>query len=177
MTAKPLRTVVFAWDDDNMVPEPRFLALCRRQFVVGEKYPMEVVQPRNMDAHRGYFAQLHEAWQNLSHEDTARFKTSEHFRGWLLVETGFCTETDYPCDSHEEALKWARNIRTRSPYSVIKIFGDVIKVFDPESQAVYGPNAMPAERFMASKKAVLDLAASMARTTPAELKKNAGQSA
>lgn len=37
--------------------------------------------------------------------------------------------------------------------------------------------AMKKERFEASKTAVLDIAATMARTTPAELKKNAGRSA
>lgn len=177
MTAKALRPVVFTWDDDNMVPEPRLLALCRRQFVVGQKYPLEVVQPRNMAAHRGYFAALNEAWLNLNEEDAARFKTAEHLRAWALVQTGFCKETDYPCDSVDEAMFVAKIIRARSGYAIIGRKGTVVKVFDPESQAVYGPDAMPAERFMESKKAVLDLVATMARTTPQDLKRNAGRSA
>ena len=177
MTQK-MRPVVFVWTDDgHMVPKPRFAPLCDRQFTIGIEYPLEVVQPRNMASHRGYFAALHDAWMNLGEEDTKRFKTSEHLRAWALVQCGFCKETDYPCDTKEEALFVAKIIRARSAYAIIKISGDVVKVFDPESQAVYGPDAMPSERFKESKKAVLDLVSSMARTTPAELNRNAGRSA
>jgi hypothetical protein len=174
---KPLRPVLFKWDDDVMIPEPRLLALCRRQFVVDQTYPLEVVQPRNMASHRGYFASLHEAWLNLAEEHTERFKTSEHLRAWALVTTGWCKETDYPCDSIEEAMFVAKIIRARSAYAIIGRKGNVVKVFDPRSQAVYGPDAMSAEDFKVSKQQVLDLVATMARTTRGELNRNAGRSA
>ena len=126
---------------------------------------MEVVQQRSMPAHKRYFAALHDGWLNLSEEYKDRFKTDEHLRAWALVQTGFCTETDYPFDSRKDALLAARIIRTRSAYTVIKVSGDVVKVFDPESQSVYGPNAMAPERFKESSNAVLDLVATMARTS------------
>lgn len=176
MTQK-MRPVLVMWDDEHFVPDPRHLARCRTQFVVGQQYPMEVVQPRNMASHRGYFAALHDAWMNLSEADTARFKTSEHLRAWALVQTGWCKETDYPCDSVEEAMFVAKIIRARSSYAIIGRKGNVVKVFDPRSQAVYGPDAMSAEDFKASKIAVLDLVAGMARTTRAQLNKESGRSA
>lgn len=178
MTSK-MRPVGFIWNDkeEKMVPNERALALCRRQFKGGAEYPMEVVQPRNMASHRGYFAAVHDGWLNLREEYTERFKTDEHLRAWALVQTGFCKETDYPCESHEEAMMVGKIIRTRSSYSIIKVSGDVVKVFDPESQAVYGPNAMSSERFKESKVKVLDLIATMARTTRRELTDNAGRAA
>lgn len=175
MTQK-MRPVILQWDDDHFVPDPRHLARCRAQFVVGQQYPLEVIQPRNMASHRGYFAAIHEAWLNLNEEDAAKFKTSEHLRAWALVETGWCKETDYPCESVEEAMMVAKIIRARSSYAIIGRKGNVVKVFDPRSQAVYGPDAMGADDFKASKQQVLDLVATMARTTRGELVRNAGKS-
>jgi hypothetical protein len=172
-----MRPVLFAWDGDHMVPDPRSMAICNKQFIVGIQYPMEVIQPRNMASHRGYFAALNEAWLNLNEDDAKRFKTSEHLRAWALVECGFCKETDYPCDSKKEAMFIAKIVRARSAYAIIKVSGDVVKVFDAESQAVYGPDAMPAERFKESRQKVLDLVATMARTTRGELNKQAGRAA
>jgi hypothetical protein len=172
-----MRPVILLWDDDHFVPDPRHLARCRAQFVVGQQYPMEVVQPRNMASHRGYFAAIHEAWLNLNEEDAAKFKTSEHLRAWALVETGWCKETDYPCDSVDEAMMVAKIIRARSGYAIIIRSGNVVKVFDARSQAVYGPDAMSAEDFKSSKTAVLDRIAPMARSTRAQLNKEAGRSA
>lgn len=176
MTAR-MRPVLFTWNDDVMVPVARLLPLCRKQFVVGQEYPMGVVQPRSIASHRQYFAALHDAWNNLSEADAERFKTDEHLRAWALVQTGFCKETDYPFESPEQAQMVAKIIRSRSAYAVIKISGDVVKVFDPESQAMYGPGAMSPERFKASKIAVLDLVSGMAGITRGTLTKEAGKSA
>ena len=180
MKPKKLRPVSFTWlaDEGRMVPSDiAAVAICRKQFTDRQAYPMEVVQQRSMPAHRRYFAALHDGWLNLSEEYKDRFKTDEHLRAYALVHTGFCTEVDYPFESRKDALLAARIIRTRSAYSVIKVSGDVVKVFDPESQAVYGPNAMPPERFKESSNAVLDLIATMARTTRDTLLKEGGQSA
>ena len=160
-----------------MVPDPRAKSVCDRQFEVGKEYPLEVVELRNMEQHKAYFASVHDGWLNLKEEYTERFKTDEHLRAWALVHTGFCTETDYPCDSEKGAMLVAKVIRSRTAYCVIKISGDVVKVFDPESQAVYGPGAMKAARFKESCRAVLDLIATMARTTRAELTREAGRHA
>jgi len=171
------RAVTFLWNGTHMAPLPRFIPLCNKQFVAGQEYPMEIVEDRSMDSHRQYFAAVHDGWMNLGEADTERFKSSEHLRAWALVHTGFCTETDYPCDNYKEALLAARIIRSRSAYSVIKISGDVVKVFDPESQAIYGPGAMKPKRFQESKVAVLGLIESMTGVESGTLMKEAGKSA
>ena len=176
MTKKPrrIRPVVCVWDGEHFIPLPRFRALCDQQFVVHAEYPLIPSEERAMSHHRGYFAALHDAWMNLPEEDHGRWPSSEHFRSWLLVETGFCTETDYVMDNEKGARRLAMDLRRMNPYSIIRVSGNVVKHFEPESQAVASANK---ERFGMQTKAVLELAASMARTTPAELKKNAGRSA
>ncbi len=179
---KPLRIrpVVFIWTaEGTMVPLPRFKRLCDQQFAVHEEYPLIVSEERSMSSHRGYFAEVAEAWKNLAEEHTldghgnVRFPTPEHFRAWALVETGYCTETNYVMDSPKEARQLGITLRRLSPLAIIRISGNVVKHFEPESQAVA---AMKKERFEAAKKAVTELVASMANTTPKELKKNAGRS-
>lgn len=127
-----------------------------------------------MSHHRGYFAALKDAWMNLPEGEQERYPSPEHLRAWALVETGFCTETNYVMDDEKGARRLAADLRRMSPYSIIRLSGNVVRLFEPESQAVASANK---ERFGMQTRAVLDLVASMARTTPAELKKNAGRSA
>lgn len=173
---RPLRPrpVVFVWTGDHMVPLPRFQRLCDQQFAVHEEYPLAIVENRNMASHNAYFAQLSTAFDNLAEEHAKRFLDAEALRSWALVQTGYCTEVDHVADGPAEARKLALTMRRYSPYAIIKVSGNVVKVFEPLSQSVA---AMKKQPFEDSKRAVLELVASMARTTPAELKKNAGRSA
>ena len=171
-----MQPVVFTWDGERrvMVPDPRFHNVCGRQYEHGEEYALELVEERSMASHRQYFAAVHEGWQNLSEENAKHFPTSEHLRKWALVQTGYCTETDFVADSEKEARKLIGYLRRLNAYSVIKLGGNVVKVFDPESQSTH---AMKKARFEQSKKDVLDLIASMARTTRPQLMKHGGRSA
>lgn len=179
MTPKPQkpfrpRPVVCVWDGDVMVPLPRFKQLCDRQFVVHEEYPLQIVENRSQASHNHYFAALEEGFANLNEKDAKRFPSAEHLRSWALVQSGYSTENDTVCDSPAEARKLAATIRRYSPYAIMKVSGNVLKIFEPESQSMA---AMKKERFEASKNDVLNIVSAMARTTPAELKKNAGRSA
>lgn len=169
-----LRPVVFVWDGDHMVPLPRFKHLCDRQFAVHEEYPLMIVENRSMASHRHFFAAVHEGWANLAEEYAGRFPSSEHLRAWALVEAGYSSESVYAMDSAKDAMSLAKAIRAADDLVIIRVSGDVVKVFRPMSQSVA---AMKKDPFEASKKAVLEIVASMARTTPAELTKNAGRSA
>jgi len=174
-----MRPVMFTWTDDGtMVPLDRFRQICDRQFVVGAEYPLIVVEARNMKAHNHYFACIHTAWENLPEEYAKRFPTAEALRAKALVETGWCTERDYVCDTPAKAKYLAGIIRHFSEYSVIKIGGNVVKVFEPKSQAVA---LMSTEEFKQSKEDVLNWIESLntglkireikkeaARTVPAE---------
>jgi len=168
------RPVVFTWDGDAMIPLQRFRGLCDQQFAVHEEYALQIVENRSQASHNHYFAALADAFSNLAEEYAGRFPTAEHLRSWALVEAGYATENDTVCDSPAEARKLAATIRRYSPYAISRLSGNVVKIFEPESQSMA---AMKKERFEASKADVLAIVSAMARTTPAELKKNAGRSA
>ena len=168
------RPVVCVWEGDVFRPLPRFQQLCDRQFAVHEEYPLMIVEERSQASHNHYFAAVAEAFNNLSEEWENRFPTSEHLRAWSLVQEGYCTENTYVCSTPAEARKLAATLRQLAPLSVISLKGNVVQHFVPESQSQM---AMKKERFEASKAAVLARVASMARTTPAQLRNNAGRSA
>lgn len=173
---RPLRPrpVVCVWTGEHFVPLPRFQRLCDQQFAVHEEYPLVILEERSQASHNHYFAALTEAWKNLEERYAADFPTPESLRHWALVQVGYCTEASYATKSNAEARKLAVSLRRASPLAVLQVRGDVVMHFEAESQS---RPAMKKDRFEASKADVLDLVASMARTTPAELKKNAGRSA
>ena len=168
--------VIYNWDGERrvMVPQTRFINVCNRQFEHGEEYLQAVVEERSQASHNQFFAAVHDGWMNLNEESSKHFPTDQHLRKWALVQTGYCVETDFVCDFKAEAMRLAAYIRKDHEYSVIKVSGSLVKVFDPESQS---KAAMKKERFEQSKKDVLDLIATMARTTRPQLTKNAGRSA
>lgn len=168
------RPVVFVWTGEHMVPLPRFRRLCDHQFAVHEEYALVIMEERSQASHNHYFAALTEAWKNLAEDYTEDFPTMEALRHWALVQTGYCTETTYAAKDPAEARKLAIALRRASPYAVLKVRGDVVVHFEAESQS---RPAMKKERFEASKADVLEMVASMARTTSTQLKKNAGRSA
>ena len=169
-----VRPVVFVWNGSHMIPLPRFSRLCETQYAVNEEYPLIVSEERNMTRHRGYFAQIHEGFKNLAEEYANGYPSEEHLRADALIQAGYYTEARYVMDSPAEAKHLGIMLRRLSPLAVIRIKGNVVLHFEAKSQSVA---AMGKEEFVASCKAVLEIVASMARTTPAELKKNAGKAA
>lgn len=164
------RPVFLKWDGDVFRPEASFKHYCSQQYEVGEIYPMLPVEDRSQASHNHYFAAVGEGFHNLSEENAKRFPDSEALRHWALVQCGYCTETNYVLVDEKQARKLAADIRRMSPYAVISIRGNVVVVWEAESQS---KAAMKKQRFEDSKRDVLDLVASMARTTPAQLNKEA----
>ncbi|OFX05672.1 MAG: hypothetical protein A3E78_03240 [Alphaproteobacteria bacterium RIFCSPHIGHO2_12_FULL_63_12] len=140
-------------EDGHFVPHERFMPLCWKQYAIGAEYPMIPVEPRNMKSHNHFFACIHTAWENLPEALQKKYPTEEALRAKALVETNWCTERDHVCDTPGKAKYLAGIIRHYSEYSVIKVSGNVVKVFEPKSQAVA---LMPAEDFKQSKEDVLD---------------------
>lgn len=168
------RPVVFVWDGNAMIPLPRFHNVCAAQFEINGEYPLMIVENRSMASHNHYFAALHEAYLNLAEEYTQEFDSEEHLRHWCLCREGYCTTTTYVMNTAEDARQLRDALKTMNKSTIVSVNGNIAKVYNPESQSLA---SMKKERFEASKAAVLARAASMARTTPAELKKNAGRSA
>lgn len=168
------RPIVFVRVDNHMVPLPRFQRLFDELYAVDQEYPMVVHEERNMNQHRGYFASLHDAWTNLDHAYDGVFPSDDHFREWLLCQTEFCTVTHEAYSTKKDAMQAAKAARKLAPYAVISVSGTTVVTKHALSQSVA---AMGKQTFEASCKAVQEIAASMARTTPAQLKKNAGKAA
>lgn len=143
-----IRPVVFVWDGNDMVPLPRYRQLCDEQFVVGEEYPLAMLEARSRKSHSHYFACVHEAWLNLPEDIQHRFPSDEHLRKTALVKTGYCTEKNFVCDTPEHAIRLAGIIRKVDVYAVITVKGEVVNVYEAESQ---NAAAMGRERFQKSK--------------------------
>lgn len=165
MARRPLPAFL-KWTGEAFVPEPGFKNLCAAQYAVGEVYPMLPVEERSQSSHNHYFAAVAEGFNNLSEENAKRFPTSEYLRHWCLVQCGYCSETNYVMANSKEARKLAADVRRMSPYAVISIRDNTVIVWEAESQS---KAAMKKDPFEQSKRDVLDLIASMARTTPAQL--------
>lgn len=171
------RPFLCTWTGAAFEPHKRFLSMLREHYEIGSDVALEEIVQRSGASHRHFFAAIKGAWENLAEEHAAGFPTSEHLRARAMIETGYCTMTDEIFDSHEDAQKAGRWVRQRSPYAVIQIRGNVMRVFDAESLAMHGPNAMRKERFEQCKRDVLDWVAPLARTTRGTLNKEAGRSA
>jgi hypothetical protein len=164
------RPVFLKWDGDVFVPEPSFKAYCDREYCIGEVYPMLPVEERSQSSHNHYFAALAEGFNNLSEENAKHFPTVEHLRHWALVQSGYAEETEFSLTTTKEARKLAAELRKINIYAVMSIRDTVLKIWTAESQSMA---AMKKQRFEESKRAVLDLVAGMARTTPAQLNREA----
>jgi hypothetical protein len=168
------RPIAVVWNGQGFIPLPRFKRMCDEQFAVNEEYAIIKSEERNMTRHRGYFAALKDAFDNLAEEYANGYPSPDHLRGDALIEAGYCTMVQFECKNHAAALTLGREMRKDRPVSRIRIHDDIVIVKDPLSQSVH---SMGKEQFEASCKAVLEIVASMARTTVTELKKNAGRAA
>lgn len=171
MSRHRVKPVLFTWNGESMVPHARFKRLCDQQFTVSEDYALEVVENRSMAGHRGFMASVAEGWNNLSEENAKHFPSPEHLRKWALVQCGYASLEETVLDSEKDARKYAAMVRRHEEYAVIRVKGGVVQVWTPRSQAMYGPDRMKRPEFEESSRAVLDLIASMSRTTRGELSK------
>jgi len=129
-----MRPVLFTWTPEGvMEPVSRFKPLCDRQFAVHEQYALGVVEHRSTRSHNHLFAAIASVWENLNDTDAKRFPTIEHLRKWLLVQAGHATEANYILDTPRDAGRMARGLRAADAYSVIRVSGNVVKVWTAKS--------------------------------------------
>jgi hypothetical protein len=166
--------VQYRWDGEYMVPLPRFIKECNKDFVVGEVYRMEVVHERSSASHRQYFAAINEAFHNLPHHLASHFASSETLRKWCLIKTGWANTQSIVCKDLIDAARFADLLGRMTDDSVVVRKGNVIKIFTAKSQSV---RAMNKDEFQRSKQDVLDLLATMIGTSAEELTDNAGKAA
>lgn len=168
-----MRTALFVWDGDAMVPLPRFKTLCDRQFVVHEEYALAPVENVSVKSRAHLFAAIKDAWDNLL-DDDKRFPHPETLRKWALVQVGHCTETDFVLDTERDARATALALRKADEYAVIIRRGKIVKFCTAKSIA---SNVVKHEEFQAVKTRVMDLLATMIDVNRSDLAKSAGRSA
>lgn len=170
-----MNPVAFRFVDGKMVPiNPFFAARASKQYEPGHVYVLVPKEGRSPESHRHYFACLHDAWLNLAEEYADEFSSSEELRAYALVKAGYADKTIITCATNQDAIHAAAMATSRDKIRIVNVAGRVITVWTPHSQS---QREMGKEAFGASKNAVLDIVAAMARTTVADLSRNAGQSA
>lgn len=167
-----IRPTVFVWNGQHMVPLPRFRQQCNQQYVVGEEYPLTMLEARSRQSHNHYFASVHEAWVNLPESIAVDFPSEEHLRKWALIQCGYCSETTLPCETGDHANHLAVMARRADAYSIVVVRGNVVKIFSAASQSAA---AMGREEFQKSKVAVLEKIAALLDTKPRELERAGDQ--
>ena len=157
-----------------MVPVPRYANVAKRQFVEGHEYVLEQASERSMASHSQFFAALNDYFDNLPETIAARWPTANHFRRWLLCETGWFDEKEFDLISEKHAKALAAFIRTEDDYARIVVRNKKVIVRRAKSQSL---KAMGKEDFQKSKNDVLDLAAQFVGVPRAMAMKEAGRSA
>jgi len=157
----------FTWNGEAMEVRKGFQRRADQQFVIGESYRLAPVEDRSEASHRHEFAWLREAWASLPFDQALIHPTPEHLRKWALIQTGFCTVTDYACMFKTEARRLAASLRQQvDEYAVVIIHDTIVRVVKPESQS---RKAMGNARFKASKDAILDVVSGLIGVAPAVL--------
>ena len=176
MTEMKPAPLLYTWEGDCFKPVPRHAKQCDQQFVIGGRYLMEQVHPRDMVKHKRQFAFVNEGWKNLPEQyaDEPWAQSPDHLRYYALIKNGYCHTETFPCGSNAEAMRWAARLRSDNQYAIISVKGTLVYRFTAESQSV---RAMGAERFYESRKAVMAFVDGLLGVAPGETQKHAGAAA
>lgn len=157
-----------------MVPSPRYEVVAERQFGAGGEYILEEAVERSMASHSQFFAAINDYFHNIPENMAARWPTAEHFRKWMLIETGWFDEKEFELLSDKHAKNLATFIRTEDVYARIAVRGKIVIVRRAKSQSL---KAMGKDDFQKSKEDVLGLCEQLVGTPPKVAMRNAGRSA
>lgn len=164
----------YLWDGEAMQIIARHQRIADKQFVIGQRYRLDISEERSTNSHSHFFAIVSEAWKNLHEDDADRFPTSDHLRKYALVKAGFCDERSIVCASKAEAQRVAAFIKPIDEFAVVDSSERVVRVRTAKSQSF---RAMGKKDFQASKEAVLEVLAAMVGVSGKSLSENAGASA
>ena len=169
MTAKGPKPVFEYLGDGTFQAEARFVWTCDQDFVVHEKYRMDVIAERSKQSHDHYMVMVEETWLNLPDSRRLQFPTPEHLRKWALVQCGFCSQSHTVFSTKQDALTAAAMIRKTDKFAVLTVHDNVVTKYEAESQSY---KSMDRKRFQASKDKVLELLADMIHITPKQLERH-----
>jgi hypothetical protein len=129
--------------------------LADREFVIGQKYWLELVSERSWASHRHEFAFVHKAWENLNEEDAERFPTPEHLRKAALISTGWFRETIIEAGGKTAALRVLAYVKGEDEFAHVVVRGSTVFVRKARSQRTHGQDRMDKQEFQQSKDAIL----------------------
>lgn len=121
----------------------------------GTAYRMEVVEDRNWQRHKAYFARLKELWETLPESAALEpwAQSPESLRKYALIRTGYCTCTTHATGTKAEARRTAAILRAEADeFTVVVPRGTTVEVYRAKSQA---GRAMRKAEFNESADAVL----------------------
>ena len=167
----PSLPIAFRWNTDReiMVPVPRFLKECHREFTDGTAYLLVAHEHRSEKSHKHYFSALREAWINLPEEIADQFINEIHFRKYALIKAGFYHCESIVLSSSEDALKAAAFSRSLDPYSIVTVNGCVVMRYTALSQS---QKSMGKKNFQESKEKVLEIVSAMVGVTQKQLEES-----
>jgi len=159
------------WDGESLTPVNQVWARrADQQWVVGERYAVEIRHERSIASHGHFFAALNEAWANLPEQIAERFPTAESLRKYALIRAGFRDERSFVCSSKAEARRFAAFVQPMDDFAVVTVSEAVVSVYTAKSQSM---RAMGKKQFEDSKARVLDYVSSLIGTSTDELKEQA----
>ena len=156
----PVPSILMEWTDDGTLKPvgPRWAKMADRHYVIGDRYFVVLEHLRDMNRHRGYFAQVHNAWVNLREDIAPEYPNSEKLRKHALCRTGWCDSREFVASSDDEAVRLAAFLRPTDEYAIIAVNGSVVTMLTAKSQAL---NAMGGEMFKQSCQDVLGFLATL----------------
>lgn len=160
------RPLPFRWTGEGFEPLPGFGKVADRQFVVGERYTLAVIEDRSNASHRHEFAWLREAWLNLPEKLAEEFASPDHMRKAALIDAGFYHESVIDAGTNAAALRVAAFIKAMDEFSVVIVRGAVVVRRWAKSQSY---RAMGKAEFQKSKTAIMEVIANLIGVTPGEL--------
>lgn len=114
---------------------------------------------REKSSLRGYMAEINKLWKNIPEkfEKAPWAKSSDAFRKFGLIKTGFCDVSIDCFANQEDAIRAAARIgymaRMAHGFAITRAKGDTVECITPHSQSL---KAMGKEQFNKSKADVLD---------------------
>lgn len=156
------RWVTYRWEGDVM--RPFGVGMAKRadeQYVVGELYRLAEPNDRTQQAEGFYFANLKEMWGSLPEKYNEDWfaESPDALRHYALIKTGFANTEMFPCETVQEAKRWAAFLGPMSHHAIIKRDGTTVYRFTAKSQS---RKAMPGRAtFAESTNKVLDFVADL----------------
>lgn len=167
--------IVMEWDGEALRPCGRFAqAKADKQYVIGERYGVEIHEERSSASHAHFFSCVNEVWKNLPDDLAQQFPSPEALRKRALILTGFRTERELVCSSKAEAQRLAAFLRPADEFALIVVHECTVIELKAKSQSM---KAMGARDFYQSKEAVLAKLSEMIGVDVTTLRREAGMAA